>query len=212
MSTVYIDFEQSPKDDIIEIGAICVKNRRVITILHSFVKPDIDDPYLYVKNASYSHCIPIHVLKENGRTEEEIKVKFLQWIQEEVIHPVTIKGNGLDVTKEALEKWIPGLSAVDSIQYQQVTLHPWAQRMYAYYHINTYVMKRLSTSMKCNHLKHSIQKSKHREGRCCTSTLTRLSKDMYGFHCALFDAFELAFFEQTIPYYCCDTHFNLSID
>jgi len=207
MSIVYIDFECDNNDEIIEVGAVCVKDNHVQSVLHTFVDPFIQDVGNYERTAKYSHCIPHRILKLHGCSKSMVKQKFLEWIHNETIHPVTIKGNGSDVTKFALEKWIPALGFIQGLQYEQVTLHLWADRVYEKYHISAGIMKEVSLNMKCCRGYHSLPKTKQWRGISMESAHTKIAKDMHGFHCALFDAFELAFYEKTLKYYCCDKHF-----
>lgn len=208
MSIVYIDFERSACDSIIEVGAVCVKDSLVHSVLHTFVDVCITDRNVYEQSAKFSHCIPLATLKLHGCSKEVVKLRFLEWIQNETVHPVTIKGNGQDVSKFALEKWIPALSHIEGIQYEQIQLDFWANRVYEKYHISAGIMKEVSTNMKCCRGYHSLNKTKQWRGIRVDSAHTRIAKDTHGFHCALFDAFELAFYEKTLNYYCCDRDFN----
>jgi len=207
ISRVYIDIEYDYKWNIIEFAAVEVKNEQIKSILHRFVLPQKHMLwYTHEKYAKYSNCIPRHVIKEQGIKLSQLQDEFKIFLNEIVSTKIIIKGHGADVDEPTLKQKFPFLSTKDLV-YMQVNLPPWKERKYGVYHIATHYMKQFSRIMPCLCENHSLpfkfsDKINH----------SRISKNFYGFHCALFDSIELAFYEQYLPLYQCDECFKSVFD
>lgn len=203
ISRVYIDIEYDNESNIIEFSAIEVKDYKIENILHRFVLPQKHVQWcLHETFARYSHCISSSVIRKQGIKLSQLHADLQTFINEINSDEIIIKGHGTDVNKQELIRKFPFLTTFD-LNYIQVNLPPWSERKYGAYHIATHYMKQFSQIMSCCSSNHTLtfktsDKINH----------TRIAKNFYGFHCALFDAIELAMYEKTIPIYCCDEHFT----
>jgi hypothetical protein len=210
MSSVYIDLEYDHNGNVIEIGAIHIKNNVVQDECHHFINQHVIASIAYYRCAENSHCIPTHTLSDDGISLKKATTDFEFFISG-INNPFTIKGHGEDVNENNLKLLFPFLNKKDystKITYEQVTLPPWEQRQFEPSHIVAGNMKRGSRLMSCQPYNHKATFRPHwkRQGRAPNHS--QLASCSYGYHCALIDAYELAFFEKTLPYYCCDLHFK----
>jgi len=202
MATLFIDFERY-EDKNVEVAALLIYDNKVIDIFHRFILQDLDNGVDYINQAKFCHCIPKTVIECYGIEEYVVTAQFLLWISQFSFDSLTIMGNGEDTTREYLENWCHGLDSLPNLSYEQVVLHPWVKRQYEIYHIVTHTMKTCCSLLPCSYNQHFLPHK--RDHNFNHSKMARLT---YGFHCALFDCFELAFFENLIPTYCCDLHFR----
>lgn len=201
MARLYIDFERYG-DKIIEVGAILVFKQELISSFHSLVNTTVEDETDYHSQAQYCHCIRSTELMEKGNTPTNIRRMFCNWIKKFDFSQITIFGHGEDVTESALKKWNPELDQLKHLVYQQVNLPSWIQRELAPYHISAFKMKEISAILKCSKENHQVLFKNN------PSNHSRISRIIYKHHCALVDAFELAFYECELPLFCCDKHFE----
>lgn len=204
MARVYIDFERY-HDKIIEIGALCTYENKVITSFHRFVVQDHSQLYEYTSQARHCHCIDATTLDFLGYGEQICQDNFLLWLKSLNFETITIVGHGDDVSKENLQKWLPQLQNLTHLSYVQIKLPNWIERKYEPYHQSTYIMKSVSQLEKCSYSNHSLTL---KPSYCFYYNATKVAKFVYGFHCALFDCYELAFYEKSIPLYDSDNQFH----
>ena len=208
--TIYIDFKRDCNQDIIEIAAVCVSQRKIVATFHHFIDRNFFNSYDYKLTASYCHCIPESVLKNEGASENMVRHLFVNWIESLNFEFITIKGHGEDTSRESIEKWvdIQSFSNLSHLEYEQVYLPHWNQRRFALYHMSAFVMKEHHAIDKlCSKSNHSLKYRQSLKRRYNTPTHNQLARQQYGFHCALIDCFEMAFYENALPTYCCDDHF-----
>lgn len=218
MKTLYIDFELNSRREIIEFGAVLINNGKIACELHKFVQrlPE-DSKFHYYRTAENSHCILPGTLKELGCNVQTMEKEFFELILEETAAESVfyIKGHGEDTKQIYLERVFPFLRDFNNINYEQVELPPWVEREPAFYHISAYKMKQQCRIVSCNKDYHSITYYPHWKRLNKQASHTQMAKESYGFHCALIDAYELAFKDGAIDPYCCDLHFKrlyLNID
>jgi hypothetical protein len=206
MACVYIDFERN-LNDIIEIGAILVKENKVLNEFHRFVFYLLNDYHHYYRSAENSHCIGAHVLKYHGTPLETVKMQFHSFL-DEIKEPFIIKGYGDDVNQEALQHLFPFLKNMLHVSYDQVHLQPLEERQLNYNHIAVMKMKTSTNLVQCHQGFHRVEYNPSWKRANKTPNHTQIAKMMYGYHCALFDCYELAFCDETLKAYCCDIHFK----
>lgn len=204
MARIYLDFERY-KESIIEVGAILTYNQELISSFHSLVFLEVDNDADYHLIAQHSHCIQSTELKRSGRKPFLVKSQFYDWIRKFDFSEITILGHGDDVTEEALHEWNPRFKQFNHLTYEQVNLPPWIQRETAPYHMAALKMKEVSTQLKCSKVNHQVA---FQVNAINSSNHSRISRIIYKHHCALVDAFELAFYEQQLPLFCCDNDFK----
>ena len=207
MNNVYLDFECDNKSDIIEIGALLISNGAILKEFHCFIRRDIS-LYHYNICAYNSHCIHPMVLHINGLPEEIAFEDFKNFILS-IKGNINIRGHGNDVTKTYLESKFPFLRDLP-INYLQVYLPVWKDRQYEKFHICALNMKNATRLISCHRDNHKMKFNptwKHNE---ITPNHTGIARLTCGFHCALIDCYEQAFYEQKLDYYCCDTHFAIN--
>lgn len=207
MATIYIDFERDNRSKTIEVGAICVFNKRLESQFHHFIHQPIINHHHYLVCAQNSHCISPKVVNDYGYEESIAKQRFYQWINSQSHSKLIIKGYGQDTSQEALQQWIPELKTFSHLIYEQVELPNWEERQYGDYHIATQLMKNNCQLCYCKATKHKLPMVPTWKIKKKTPTHSKMARLMYGFHCSLFDSFELAFYEKTLSNYCCDEHF-----
>ena len=209
MSTcnVYIDIERDYQDNIIELSAIIVSDFKIQGIFQELIQPGPNCELIhYVRQAKFCHCIPAYILGNHGIEYSLAIQKFHKFIKTIAYDTIHIIGHGLDTTRLELEKQFTFLKYIPDLKYKQCELPNWETRRDKDYHLAAYYMKEFSKILPCNRLRHSmnfIPRQRNSEN----ITHGQMSKKAYGFHCSLIDCFELAFFEQTLPLYCCDSHF-----
>lgn len=204
MARVYIDFERY-FDKIIEMSAVMVFDQKIISSYHSFIK----QPYTlenYMKIALNSHCILPEELDFYGASEDNVKENFYLWISNFTFEEITIAAHGDDCSQISLIKWLPKLVNLKHLSFAQVELPKWIERQYADYHLATKTMKEISHFQICS-------KQMHRgQFKYLKNTLShnhsKIARYMFGFHCSYFDCLQLAFYEKTLPLYCCDYDFK----
>lgn len=204
MARVYIDFE-SFNENVIEMSAVLIFDQKMIDVFHNIIQQTVSNRADYILQAKHSHCMDCEVLEFFGTPEDKVKEQFIQWLKQFNFEVITIAGHGLDTTRLSLEKWIPELTTLSNLKFEQVILPPWIERQYGKYHIDTFKMKELCQTLPCGKLQHGLAPKLLAKNRYNHSHVARY---IYGFHCSLFDCFELAFFENTLPSYCCDFHFQ----
>lgn len=205
MNNVYFDLEYDNNKDIIEIGAIHVCAGQLCNEFHRFVRQEIR-PFEYGRCAQNSHCIHPMVLQINGLSEADA-LNDLKLFFKAIKGPFVLKGNGEDMTKSNLESLFPFLKEYE-VTYKQVHLPNWCVRLYEPSHISTLCMKQTTNLLSCHRDFHTMKYRPNWILRAETPNHTKISKFVYGAHCALFDCFELAFYENNLPHYCCDMHFK----
>ena len=104
----------------------------------------------------------------------------------------------------------PFLDYLNNVEYEQVELPNWVTRQYEPYHISAYNMKMMSGMIGCRSIYHHIEFYPYWKRIGKKPTHAQIAKYNYKYHCALIDAYELAFKDGAIPIYCCDTHFEKS--
>lgn len=212
MSIIYIDFERDNSQNIIEIGALHTLNNKVENEFHCLIRREIFSIYNYYRCAENSHCISPNLLHRIGINENDAILSFRQFM-EAINGPIIIKGYGVDVNEENLCKLFPFLSAMMCVTYEQVHLLPWHQRQFDSSHISTMNMKTICSIVSCNSSNHSVKYfPTWQRSNGSTTNHSKIAKLPYGFHCALFDCYELAFFDKKLEKYCCDAHFEDNIN
>lgn len=199
MAIIYIDFERA-NDKIIEVGAICVHEQKLVSYYHEMINQHVCNQYFI--GARQSHCIHPAVLSHYGSPEVEVKQHFFCWLQNFKFDTISIHGHGNDTSNEALIAWIPEIIHMKNLKFAQVFLPPWSERHNGIYHLATYHMKQNCQELSCCAHRHSLTFSLRK-----SNNAKYLKKFMYGFHCALFDCFELAFFECKLPLFEPDFYF-----
>ena len=208
-ATVYLDFEADHHQDIIEVGAICVWQKSILSKFHYFIYRTYSDFYAYHQTAIHSHCIPPSVLIDEGDDELAVRHQFCDWIESLKFSTILIKGHGLDTTQNAIESWVnlSKFTDMSHLEYEQVNLPDWNQRRFALYHTSAYFMKEnINIAALCNKTAHSLSFKKNNRMHYKPPSHHQLAKQQFGSHCALMDCFELAFYEESLPSYCCDKH------
>ncbi len=201
---IYIDFERFGKK-VIEFAAIAVYKRKLLSIFHSFVNHHVSNDKRYNRQAQFSHCIHLDDLQKYGDNKEDrVKYRFVQWLKNFDFERIIIIGHGDDTTKKSLCQYIPQLESIHHLEFRQITLPVWILREHADYHLATAKMKTICRALPCNASMHCVEMNLYHQHR---SNLSRIAKYMYGFHCSMYDCFELAFFENTLPLYRCDDEF-----
>ncbi len=155
---------------------------------------------------STASAISSPICWEKGISKARVMCNFKNFITS-IKGDLTIKGFGDDVCKSGLQYTFPFLKDCSNITYQQVELPPWEERQYKKYHIASYNMKKASQILSCHSQNHRIKFNPAWKRQGKHQTHSRLAKLSYGYHCALIDSFELAFADNTLDYYCCDSHF-----
>jgi len=197
---------------VIEIGAIHIRNNVVQDECHYIINQHITDYITYYQCAENSHCIPMNILSNDGISLKHATTDFKFFIAD-IDHPFTIKGHGEDVNEDNLKLVFPFLEDYSTkITYKQVTLPSWEQRQFEPSHIAAGYMKRVSRLMACQPNNHEATFRPHWKQQGRPPNHSQLAKLNYGYHCALINAYELAFFEKNLPYYCCDLHFKEHIN
>ena len=163
--------------------------------------------YTYKICARHSHCIPPYIILEEGATAQLLNNDFKNFLESINSTTIIIKGHGLDIDKKELMQSFPFLADMDEIQYMQVGLPPWSERKDGDYHHATHYMKQFSRILPCTKDNHSMNFI-YSDFDGYKQSHTKMAKQFYGFHCALFDSIELAFYEKTLQLYCCDKHFK----
>ena len=210
MSIVYIDLEYDNNHNLIEIGTIHICNNKVQNEFHRIIRQFITDKFSYYRCAENSHCIPIEILAVNTISCKQA-IAELKSFFDNIMEPFTLKGHGHDVNEFNLKLLFPFLkdyATTTKISYEQATLPPWKERHFGSYHIAASTMKRGSQLMSCQPKNHKVPYFPYWRRKGKEPNHSQLAKHNYGYHCALIDAYELAFFEETLPCYCCDTHFK----
>ena len=206
-ASLYIDFERYHYQNI-EVAAILTYEQKIISTFHQFIRPVIRDMSDYEMQAHYSHCIRSATLEYFGNPENLVKCRFIQWIQSFNFSLIIIKGHGIDVNYEALTKWIPNLALMKNLAFKQVELPPWIVRQNENYHQATYRMKTVAHSQLCHRMHHNLPMWKDRK---YASNESKIARYTYGFHCAAFDCYELAFCDKAIPLFTCEQEFNQNV-
>ena len=210
--SIYIDLEYDHKNRIIEFAGVVIDPdmRFIFQELHHFVKYLDNSPSTkYLKTAENSHCISKDTLELYGIGLIELQHEFNKLIDNCIRHykaPI-IKGHGSDITYEYLCKHFKFLSRYNDIMYAQVGLPNWVERQYLESHIAAFNMKTNTMDISCNPNNHSVRFRPRCKDTSIVPTHSQLARTNYGHHCALVDCYEMAFYEKTIPNYCCDTHF-----
>jgi hypothetical protein len=200
---VYIDFERYG-EKVIEVSCILVFRQKVISIFHKMVYDHIPDTESFTMQSKFCHCIDPTILAFYGEYEDDVKSALLHWFKSFTFKKITIAGHGDDVSQKELIKWMPELQHLSNLEYAQVNLPPWNERHGKVYHMVTYHMKQHSNIFPCHHSQHTLSTELPYKKAC---NLSGLQKYMYGFHCSLFDCFELAFYEEKLPLYTSDHDF-----
>lgn len=208
MTNVYIDFERNNCGDIIEIGAVAVHCiTKKVKEFHQIIRQPLRFSGQYILCAENSHCIPYSTLISAGIEEKKSKILF-QYFINSLSLPITFLGHGDDTTEEYMTSHFPFLLTC-YCSFLQVDLPQWHEREYEDYFLATYLMKSTSEMFSCSYKNHTIDylpnKVKHNKP---LTTNSQKAKYKFKFHCALFDAYLLAFFKRDITCYCCDEHFK----
>jgi len=204
MARIYLDFESFERDHI-EVGAILTFSNQLVDTFHELIWRDIKKPDDFAIHARYSHCIDPVDLDFGGVYENLVKSKFLAWIKKFNFPSITIAGHGPDVCRKSLIEWIPELDAVSHLSYEQVNLPEWIERKTADYHLSAHTMKEVAQYQNCHKQNHRLDL--RMDFRVCANH-SQIARYMHGYHCALFDSFELAFYERSIPLFCCENDFS----
>ena len=207
LSCIYIDFERDDEGAIIEIGAVHVETNLVQREFHCFINQSTNSSFHYYRCAENSHCLPAPILKLNGVRMHDAQHDFNLFMLS-ILKPVTIKGFGDDVNEANLKMVFPFLNTMKHVTYKQVSLPSWKQRQFEPSHIATSTMKKVSGLLSCKPSYHNVPYFPHWKRKGKQPNHTQLSKLGYGHHCALIDAYELAFYDEALPNYCCDAHFQ----
>lgn len=203
---IYLDYVLDNYGSIIEIGAVAVENQSIIAIFHELVFQDLTNPYLFYRASEKSHCISPHTLIQHGKDEEIVKNLFIEWIKT-ISDSLTLSLRACCCNVQSIKSWIPSLESLDFITYDQVDLPSWSERSNKNYHLSAYKLKVYSRLLPCNYTKHTMDFNIHWK-ETDSPTHTQIAKDMYGYRCALINAFELAYYEFQLALYCCDVHFH----
>lgn len=206
MNTVYFDLEYDNNGNIIEIGALNIFNNNIINQFHCFIRTHVDNIFLYNRCAQNSHCIPSVVLHNQGFLLSDALIE-LKLFFSEIKGSIQIKGHGEDIKKDNMEKLFPFLKDFKII-YLQVNLPIWELRQYEKYHIAAHNMKYTSLLIPCHYKNHGLRFYPYWMIKNKKPTHSMIAKFAYGAHCALVDCYELAFYENKLEIYCCDTHFS----
>ena len=206
MSIIYIDTESNNNQQIIEIAAIKVKDKVIKQVNHHFIKQTNTDSFSYRRTAENSHCIPFYILKQKGIEWIDYTTDFYLMFNDE--ENVTIKTFGYDLTKENLQGMFPFLMYLNNVDYEQVYLPGWIERQKEPYHISAFNMKLQSKIIGCSDKYHCMEYNPYWKRIGKKPSHSEIAKYAYTYHCALVDAYELAFKDGAIPNYCCDTHFE----
>ena len=76
LSRVYIDLEYDHRKNIIELGAIEIKDGLINNVLHKFCRSGELDMNAYKICARHSHCIPPYLILEEGATTQQLNNDF----------------------------------------------------------------------------------------------------------------------------------------
>lgn len=207
MTSIYIDFENDNVGRIIEIGAVILEDEHFIQEYHSFINERLHSTYSYYKTAENSHCISPQTLYNMGISRLELNVRFRDLLLD-LKTPITFKGHGLDITQEAMECEFPFLRFIKNITYQQLHLPTWDIRVTEQYFLSALKMKETTNIASCCATNHEILYDPYWNSIYKKPTACKRAKSQFGFHCALFDSYLLAFYDKTLDYYCCDISFN----
>jgi hypothetical protein len=205
---IYIDFENDSQSQIIEMGAIAITNGIILDEFHCFINQSVDNTFTYMRCAENCHCIHYSVLYQYGITMKDADIAFDKFLNTLNKKTLSIKGHGNDVTKDNLNRVFPCLQQRIDITYSQVNLPNWETRQFEYYHLSAYYLKHYSNITSCNHDFHQVPYMPTWQRRCQRINHSKIAKLFYQHHCALVDAYEMAFYEKTLKHFCCDEHFS----
>ena len=208
MSNVYIDFERNNLGEFIEIGAVAVDiTTGKIKEFHQIIKQKLVNKWEYITCAENSHCIPHETLISEGVEETKAKILF-QFFLNNLSLPINFYGHGSDTEEDYILTHFPMMKSLYAT-YNQVSLPQWSERDGQSYFYAAYLMKSTSEMFSCSYKNHTIQYLPFKMKLNKTlNTDSQLCKYKFKYHCALFDAYMLAFYTNDIPYYCCDNHFK----
>ena len=208
MCIIYLDTEYDNDGNIIEIGALCISNGKVLREFHCLIRNKVSNLYYYNRCAQHSHCIHVNTLSNYGIMLDEALRDFQDFISlagSEVVH---LRGHGQDMLADNLTRLFPFLREMHNIIYEQVSLPKWNQRQHESWFIGALRMKSCSKLYACNSNYHAMQYLPNWKLFDKEPTHTQIVKYLFNFHCALIDAYILSFYEETLPTYCCDMHFK----
>ncbi len=189
----YIDLE-GQGSNIVEIGAVAIEyNTRCEKVFHTIINPTVLNKKQYVLEAKNSHCIPLSIIYEKGlnyiNAKQQLKEFFLS-----LGDNILIKGNGSDISRTSMEQLFPDIN-FDKYTFQQVHLPTWTLRI-GEYHDRAYTLK--YQNKLCGLKNHTMKFSPTWLYKTKSHTSARLARFSYGHHCALIDAYELAFYENEL--------------
>lgn len=179
-----------------EVGMVAVdaESRQHYTF-HRVIRQGAFSPRHY--DAGYCHCMPKNCLLEFGHTLSDVQTSMIQFFEESV-YPIYLFGHGTDMTRDELLKMFPDVNWQQrNMIFRQVALPCWIERHDLPCHRAAIGLKenrlgQYQATFTCR-LK-SVHCAPFKSGK--RSTLSTTLKRVYGFHCALVDAFELAFYTK----------------
>lgn len=204
MAIIYLDLEYDNDRNIIEIGALCVSNGNILREFHRLVRTTVRDLFRYNRCAQHSHCIHTNTLTTYGVALTDALQDFREFIGSELI---TLCGHGDDMKADNLRAVMPFLREMQNVNYAQVHLPGWNTRQRESYFHSALRLRLCSKLYGCSSNYHAMQYLPTWKLLDDSPTHTQIAKLIYNYHCALIDVYLLAFFEGTLPMYCCDEHF-----
>lgn len=206
MNTIYLGLQYNNSMRVIEIGALHIKDARIIKEFHCFINQPVRNLFQYDRCAQNSHCIHPNVLKNSGVPMQTMQQRFENFLRE---IPGSITLICYCHEEESLQELFPFLLGFNNITYETIELPAWNDREYESWFISARKMKMYSTlGGPCNKLYHAMEYLptwKLLDKQPSHSQLIRYTNK---FRCALNYAYTLAFYQKTIPLYCCDKHFK----
>lgn len=206
MNTVYLDLEYNHNWEIIEIGAVAIENRYIISLFHRFIRRPQTNLIKYIQSAQHCHCIHPSVLNYEGVSLDYAMEDFEIFLNN--LHgKIVIKGYGNDILQNNLEEVFPFLKKYN-ISFQQVNLLPWKERQFLKSHISALNMKNASKLLPCHQKNHSLKFNPFWQYKNVSSNESKIARLTYGFHCSLVDSLEISFFDNALDLYHNDKQFS----
>ena len=183
MTSAYIDIE-GVVENILEIGIVYAREGKILRADICYGK--ITDYVEFYRGRYYAHGLNKNFLSKHGYTHPVLLEKIHQEL--DFYEVSEICGNGEDIKQLRRALWVD-----DHIDYRNIPLPVWDERIVALPHLQAWSAKLHSlhiASAYCNyHAVHNYNLCKHK----------KLTKDVFGAHCALYDAYELALFDNVSP-------------
>jgi len=185
MTTAYIDIE-GHIENILEFGIVYAKNK---SIFHSNVYyGQIVDQHEFYCGRAHVHGLNKNFLSEHGYWQDQLLEKIHNDL--DLFEVTEIVGNGKDIEQLVRFLWVE-----EYITYRDISLPVWDIRISAIPHLQAWsakLHKKNISGERCNiHIVHNYELSQAK----------KLTKDVFGAHCALYDAYEVALFDGIPPIY-----------